>query len=469
MSVPAEPATLSATVGRPHKCVCKACTCGKHKCKVTVQNNTKLEGTSEYTTRYQEHALPTGPRLKYVPSVHVPVGAPLSSATENRDQYKQHQLPPKFPKKKPDISALYENSSHFEGLSISKDDYKAWPVKPRQKPAPRVWKDSGEHLSGETTNAHDYKQWPVPPPYVKKRAEYVPSAAKMDGISTSKEAFQPWAVSRPAQPPVAVYRQASEDRDFKSTTRSSFVPHPTARRKITAVEYHPVVTTFEGATTNKSDYKQWPVSRRIEYKSKYVPPPSAALDGHTTYGDAYLPKAVPRYVHEKLKYVKPDSHFEGQSTQRSDYSTKPLSTRVDFAPRNIYNPEPDARDFMTQTHLAHNQKPLVVCEVVRRNQVQDKHVSVGKDGHQYWDNSGSNTPPNGVQQQPRQIPGSSLSNVLAAAEISRSRGSGNAASLGVLNNTSQLIKPPTPPFGLAKIPGLPSDPIAPTQRPHLVV
>lgn len=385
--------SASPTGPKPHKCVCNACNCGKHKCKAMVKNTTKLEGTSEYTTQYHEHTLPAGPRLKHVPTAHVPVGAPLSCSTENRDQFKAHELPPKIPKRKTDISALYDSKpSAFEGLSISKNDYKAWPVKPRQKPLPQAWKKSSEILLSETTNKADYKEWPVPPPYMKKRAEYSPSKSKLEGISTHMDAFKPWAVSRPAPPPAQVYRPAAEDRDFESTNRSSFVPHATERRKLTSIEYHPVITKFEGSTTNKEDYKQWPVGRRVEYKDKYVPPPTQPLDAHTTYTDAYLPKTVPRYVHEKVKYVKPTSHFEGCSTQRSDFGMKPIPKRVDFAPRNVYNPEPDARDFVTQTHLAHNRKPIFVCEVVRRNFVPGSAVTVGKDGHQYWTNSGSNTP-----------------------------------------------------------------------------
>lgn len=446
--------TAAASAPGVNKCICKVCTCGRHKCKIVVQNNTRLEGASEYTNQYHSHPVPAGPRLKHVQAVHVPVGVPLSSATENRDQYKAHALPPKLPKRTPDVSALW-NQAHFDGLSVSKGDYKPWPVQPHRKPqkveSPDKLMTSPDKLMGETTNKHDYKSWPVPPPYVKKRAEYVPSKAKLDGTSTHKEAYQVWPVSRPAPPPVQVYRPANEDRDFRSENRSSFVPHQTARRKVTAVEYHPVVTRFEGTTTNKEDYKQWPVARRVEYKDKYVPQPSAPLDGQTTYRDAYLPKSVPRYVHEKLKYVKPDTHFDGQSTQRTDFGPKALSTRVDFAPHNVYKQENDTRDFLTQTHLAHNRKPLVLCEVIRRNQTTGRNVAVDKDGHTYWANSGAATPARGP---------TSLAEALTGA----------SDKLGSLKLADRdRIKPPTPPSGLARVPALPTDPIAPAQQPRITV
>ena len=107
----------SVSNGHPKQCVCKTCTCGRHRCTgrdhsnvTSVGGHATFEGTTENRSEFRAHTLPPRPPVpQFHPTYHFivfmqpkerpkpPASLPLEGMTESKAQYKQHELPPKHP------------------------------------------------------------------------------------------------------------------------------------------------------------------------------------------------------------------------------------------------------------------------------------------------------------------------------------------------------------------------------------
>ncbi len=120
---------------------------------------------------------------------------------------------------------------------------------------------------------------------------------------------------------------------------------------------------FEGVTTQKQDFKAWPVkAREMRRKQEWMPSPHN-LDEHSVYQDSFGVKNA-EIVHSMAPKHQPlvTGKFEGISTHDADYKSYPgVSRREDFKPRLKYEPKTDDRDFLTVMKKDHNLKTLKPC------------------------------------------------------------------------------------------------------------
>lgn len=123
---------------------------------------------------------------------------------------------------------------------------------------------------------------------------------------------------------------------------------------------------FEGVTTQKNDFKTWPVKpREMRKKQEWVASPHR-IDAHSVYQDSFGVKEAEK-VHSMAPKHQPlvTGRFEGISTHDADYKSYPgVSRREDFKPRLKYEPKADDRDFLTVMKKDHDLKHMSPCAAI---------------------------------------------------------------------------------------------------------
>ena len=76
-----------------------------------------------------------------------------------------------------------------------------------------------------------------------------------------------------------------------------------------------------------------------------------------------------------------EAQFEGITTMRTDFQPVRLSRTEDFSPKVKYEATADQRDFMSQTHMSHNPKSLVPCQVIQKQAIPKE---ADPNGHIYF-------------------------------------------------------------------------------------
>lgn len=113
--------------------------------------------------------------------------------------------------------------------------------------------------------------------------------------------YQNWgSYQRPPPKPKAQFVSPVDDRDFKTCISSTYVTH-SVNRLLAKPPVHsiPKGNKFEGITTQKQDYKSWPVKAREQRKKQEWVPSPDRMNGHSVYEDSYGPKdaeKVKRYI-----------------------------------------------------------------------------------------------------------------------------------------------------------------------------
>ncbi|KAI8910324.1 hypothetical protein EDD86DRAFT_275398 [Gorgonomyces haynaldii] len=212
----------------------------------------------------------------------------------------------------------------------------------RGKAAPQELTVGGEFY-GSTENREKYKVLAIPPRYQIAKPVYQPDPAKLESMTTQRANFQPHLN---VQPP-----KRRERPQWQSTSG-----------------------TFNGASTTKTDYTQFP-----------------------------LP---PHYVHPHPPYVKSEAKMEGVSTQNEDYKPweiKNVPTRRKPAvPASISSED---RDFKSTTnasyvyHQVHTERVRAPQTRTTDSSVKMEGVSTTKEAYKSWE-----LPPHYKRHLPEYVP-----------------------------------------------------------------
>ncbi|TPX43314.1 hypothetical protein SeMB42_g04775 [Synchytrium endobioticum] len=362
------------------QCVCGACSCGRHRCKlVAVQSSAPLDSVTEYNRTFHPHQLD----VKRVRPVYVPTqSGKFQGTTENHDTFIAHNLPDRVP---PHRENYVPNPAQFDGTTSQKADYKPWPGNHRPDAKPRELNLTlpNAPFDGVSTSKTDYVERSIPARYQRPPATYTPSEGPFEGKSTQSTDYAWKGAVRTMSmkpPPNTVWQ--NEDRDFKTAAASAYILHKDVQHKLHKPQPQVLPPTkFEGISTSMDSFvpKEIPARNRDLGKVLYVPNP-AKFDGHSTTADSFTPKEIPLRNKDlgKVPYVPNSAKFEGHSTTADSYVPKTLSQTASYAPKDWYHPSADDRDFQTEAKSSHNVKHMEVCAI---KQMDVHHV--GQDGHTY--------------------------------------------------------------------------------------
>eukprot|EP01067_Filipodium_phascolosomae_P004433 Filipodium_phascolosomae@DN276_c0_g1_i1.p1 len=213
---------------------------------------------------------------------------PFDGTTMYNQDYDEKQLPERqnYIHRGPAVTPF-----PFEGVSTQREDYIKWNLPEKTPMLPRNAPQSLP-FSGTSNYREDYQARDLPKSDIRPREPWRPSDARFDGTTTSMEFYN----EKPLPP------------------RAPIGPAGPA----------PARLPFEGHSNYREDYQRWnmPPQDRIEAR-RHIP-----IDDDRDFGTemrrSYTEKQLALERPRPREYAVVPTHFEGESTMRSDFTRKPL-------------------------------------------------------------------------------------------------------------------------------------------------
>ncbi|XP_051843001.1 stabilizer of axonemal microtubules 1 [Antechinus flavipes] len=214
---------------------------------------------------------------------------------EDLTNYKMNYVPHPLEKRIPMESAKYKPSDiPFDGLTTHKDSFRGLLGEPAKslKPHPKV--SSCESPFATTTEFRDkYQTWPIPQMFSRAPMAYNPPDEKMD-FMTTVQAHYTYHKGGPAQSCRPVIQSKKPGR-------------------------------FEGSTTNRDDFRQWPATKQEPIKPlAQLNLPREPMDCLTTTKTYFVPHP-PIFTRSCKPYVPParcPAPLIGETTYNISYTPK---------------------------------------------------------------------------------------------------------------------------------------------------
>ncbi|XP_074650717.1 stabilizer of axonemal microtubules 1-like isoform X2 [Tubulanus polymorphus] len=369
-------------------CICQICNCGRHKCphRPVTSKGDKPCLLTEYAQKYHPH--PFDRREAFKPAYEPVKGAgPMADATTNRLDYIAHPL------EKPFVHAgmpYVPPAGDIDGLTSYKKDYtekyadRAKPIRQDRK------RQVAGKFEGLPTYKHDYREWEIP---MRERGQaergWTPPRDPFKGQSTMKRDFIGYKeLPRQSCRPDETSYKSGDPLSTLTDYRQNYIPHAfEARYRHEPEKYNPNRSPFDGLTThtrdytpkdgalrdsckpdiqpfdsgapfnddttNRVDFKKWPMDRPFVHQpDQYVKPPGN-MDMNTTSNIAYRPHAIrPRELVRPKSSRKAPGEFDGTTNYTNDYRKWSLGARPH--PTGGYEYQPPCGPFEgTPTYKAH--------------------------------------------------------------------------------------------------------------------
>lgn len=415
------------------RCICEICTCGRHRCPHRPTNHiSQGDGQcqlTEYTNVYKAH--PLGPRETFRPNQQPIQGGEFQDKTTQRTDFKPHPLERPFvhkpdeyvkPQGEMENQTSYKQEyvekhgapakairnegqrqipARFEGEPTYRTDYRKWDGAGRQQPygMQAAWEPPKSKFEGQTTFQNDYRrneipvrqsfkpvegakvsdtpfedrtshrdayiQHAMPPKYVREREQYRPSGAQFDGLSTFKRDYK-------GAPGEATHSFKPEGRAFQSeapfedgtTNRHDFKRWPMERPYVHAQDaYVKPQGEMEKTTTHQATYREMPIDRVVAHRPHSAKKTSAPFDGTTNYNSDYRKWNGERaQAPRQPDYVPNNAPFEGNSTYKGHYVPHAMQPNRSFRPDNTAFHSDAQFDDHTLYRQDYVPKPIQVCE-----------------------------------------------------------------------------------------------------------
>ncbi|VDL94414.1 unnamed protein product [Schistocephalus solidus] len=256
--------------------------------------------------------------------------------------YVEHRLEPRRVKTPP---AITKPEGVFDGLSVYQTeytaDYRAWEVSQHKPCGPqRQYVPPSVAFGGEATYASDYKNYgPVKPvgacrPAITRAMSYG-SVDENSYMTDYRDSYLPppegFTVQHAKKPNPA--RVDYGPFDGATTFKLDYGPKHAERRQDCRPKQEPVTsdTPFSKDTTNRVDYKEWPLPEHYYHTAaKYHPPEGEFMD-RTTYNVTFVPMdASARAKPIRPKEARPNENrqFYSATDYGDSYREWPLSSRA---------------------------------------------------------------------------------------------------------------------------------------------
>ncbi|XP_045216001.1 stabilizer of axonemal microtubules 2-like [Mercenaria mercenaria] len=439
------------------RCICEICTCGRHRCPHAPTNHLgQGEGPcklTEYSQVYKPH--PLAPRETFKPHQQPMQGGEFMDKTTQRADYHAHPLERPFVHKPdeyvPPQGEFANQTSYkqeyvgkqgaparairnegqrqipakFEGEPTYKTDYRKWDAAGRQQPygMQAAWEPPHTKFEGQTTFQNDYRrneipprhnykpnegarlsdapfegrtihqdayiQHAIPPRYMKEKEQYRPSGVQFDGTTTFKRDYK-GAQGEPTHSFKPEGKAFQSDARFEdgTTQKDDYKKWPMERPYIHPHEqYVKPAGEMEKNTTHNATYRPMPLQRVAAMRPVSAKKASAPFDGTTMYNSDYIKKYGERaQMPRQADYVPNNAPFEGNSTYKGHYKPHALQPNRSFRPDNTAF-QSDARfDDHTLYRQDYVPKPIHVCEAAGIDQPTSRFqfASLDSRGHRQY-------------------------------------------------------------------------------------
>ncbi|BHF63024.1 hypothetical protein SprV_0200601300 [Sparganum proliferum] len=260
----------------------------------------------------------------------------MSNKTTHNSDYVEHPLEPRQIRTPPPVT---KSEGVFEGLTVYQTEYtekeacRATPIKPKSS------KRTSGAFKGEPTYKTDYRVWQLSQnkPCGPQR-RYVPPTVAFEGEATYTSDYKDYGPMKPAgafRPAISrsVGHGAVDEGSYMTDYRDSYLPPPEGFLVQHAKTPHAVrvdLGPFDGATTSKLDYGPKQAERRKDFRPKQTPvtsntPFSKDTTNRVDYKEWPLPE---HHYHTAAKYHPPEGEFTNSTTYNVTYVPMDASTRV---------------------------------------------------------------------------------------------------------------------------------------------
>ncbi|WAR00691.1 SAXO1-like protein [Mya arenaria] len=409
------------------RCICQICTCGRHKCPHNPTNHlSQGDGPcrlTEYTNVYKAH--PLGARENFKPNQQPMHGGEFMDKTTQRTDYKPHPLERPFvhkhedyvkppgdmenmtsykqeyksmhPQHKPlgmkargncqlDLrgnqhtnkwdgtrvqaygqqAAWEPPKSKFEGQTTFQTDYRSKEIGPRHSFKPNEGaKMSDTPFEDRTSHRDAYIQHAMPARFQREREHYKPPQVGFEGLSTQKRDYK-GAVGQPTHSfkPEGRAFQSEAPFDDDTTNRVDYKRWPMERPFVHAHDqYQKPAGEMDMNTTHNQTYREMPIERVVAMRPNSMKQASAPFDGTTNYNSDFRKWNGERaQMTKQPAYMPNNAPFEGNSTYKGHYVPQPMQAVHSFRPDNNAFRSDAQFDDHTMYRQDYTPKPIQLCE-----------------------------------------------------------------------------------------------------------
>jgi hypothetical protein len=280
-------------------CVCKTCTCGKHKCPPQRDESIPFDGETTYHTHF--------PRRDYIATTSskmTPKPWQANRKGEYSTEFKAQYVPKKatLTERSTVLVNTYQPSSDLRDWATAhSDDYIKWDTPRVQANKPSYERLKERPFDGSTEYTRNYTKKSSYFRAKRPVSELAPPST-FYGETSHIADYQRWAVERTKSlRPRQVHKDVADDRDFVSEFNNQYVKKQTSPCPITIVlnqdECTPVVKQnghtyyVKGQQPRRPNSASASQSRRIRPNSRMRP--KSAAEGVAPSANGYARKPRP--------------------------------------------------------------------------------------------------------------------------------------------------------------------------------
>jgi len=232
------------------------------------------------------------------------------------------------------------SSAQFEGISNYQTDYIPHSGAPRQSMKPNeAAKMSDQPFEDATDYRQSYIKYPLPPREVREKTVWEPNTAKLDDLSHYRRDYTPKEVGKQAtcKPDAKPFRSVAPF-EGDTTQKVDYIEWPTERIRLHERErYQKPEGDMNLDTTTQIDYTRKPLERIAPARPQEGRRVAGKFDGTTNYQVEYLkwePTDRSRPA-PKQAYEPNEAPFEGLATYQRDYIPHQMSMTRSLKPVDL--------------------------------------------------------------------------------------------------------------------------------------
>ena len=322
-------------------------------------------------------------RQKWQPPV-----SKLDDSTNYKSDFTNKQQPVRMPCQ-PDRQAV-RSDVPFDGNTTQRGDFQKWDAQPPDSCKPKEYIKPLGDIDLTTTNRNDYTKKPVDHNIVKHmQKRQIPG--QFHGKTGYKDDYQDWPRDRVQHAHKEQYNPPEEPFQGSSTYRDNYTDKkepPRATLKPSELDWTSQMP-FDDKTAYRGDFVKHPLSRQLKRERQKWQPPISKLDDSTNYRSDFTNKQQPVRMpcQPDRQAVRSDVPFDGNTTQRGDFQKWDAQPPDSCKPKEYIKPLGDI-DLTTTNRNDYTKKPLdhnIVKHMQKRQIPGQFHGKTGyKDDYQDW-------------------------------------------------------------------------------------
>ena len=182
---------------------------------------------------------------------------------------------------------------------------------------------SDQPFDDMTDYKESYVKKPLPTRECREKTVWQPNMAKLDDLSNYRKDYtEKGAGKQPSCKPDATPFKSVAPFDGDTTQKTDFIEWPTERRFVHEQDpYHKPEGEMQSNTTTHTDYNRKPLDRALPRRPQETKKIPGKFDGTTNYQVEYRKWAMGDRPHPMMKdqYTPNDAPFEGLPTYQRDY------------------------------------------------------------------------------------------------------------------------------------------------------